>query len=380
MLLIAIALFTGIAYGLLQVFYILHWRSLRATDSPAPTETRPSVTLLVIARNEAGRIKTCLESLLAQDYPADRFEILVIDDHSTDGTLEVVAAMADRRIRGIRLADYPGYRQGVATKKSAITLAVDQAQHELILMTDADTGAGRKWISTHIDHHLRKKSVFQTGPVLIGHAQSPLALMQALEYHALMVVTGGGWSSGWHALANGANMFFTREAFRHVGGYAGNFTHASGDDMFLAEKMRLAFPSGVAFVCSLHAIVRTEAAATWADLFRQRRRWAGKNRALQDRWISRTWRFVGAVHVLLVLLWVAGLTGSHALLSGMILIGLKWIADAWLLQEGLAFSGDRTSWSKFAMSQLLYTGYVLAMGLSLLVQKSEESDRPEDPR
>jgi cellulose synthase/poly-beta-1,6-N-acetylglucosamine synthase-like glycosyltransferase len=364
MTLLILSATVGIAYGLLQGYYLLHWRTLK--PAPRASPDLPGVSVIIAARNEAAHIRACLDSLLAQDYPADKMEIVVIDDHSTDATFALAAQIADPRVRIIRLPDYPDYIRMPATKKSAITLGVDQAAHDLLLITDADTIPGPGWISAHVRCRRAANTVFQTGPVLIGNATSMIECMQAIEYHALMTVTGAGLASGLHDLANGANMAFTRQAFRSVGGYAGNFEYASGDDLFLAEKMRQAFPSGLAFVKEPQAIVRTEAMRTWPDLFAQRKRWAGKNSALRNPWIGRLWLFVGAVHLALAALLTTGLLGVTSIVPFLVLATCKIGADALLLREGIRFSGDMPLWRRFLPAQALYWAYVLAMGVWLL--------------
>jgi succinoglycan biosynthesis protein ExoA len=73
-------------------------------DRGAPA---PLVTIVVAARNEEGHIQACLEALLAQEYPRDRLEILVLDGRSTDLTREKAAGFADADDRVIVL-DNPG--------------------------------------------------------------------------------------------------------------------------------------------------------------------------------------------------------------------------------------------------------------------------------
>jgi cellulose synthase/poly-beta-1,6-N-acetylglucosamine synthase-like glycosyltransferase len=364
MTLLILSATVGIAYALLQGYYILHWRTLK--PAPAVSADQPGVSIIIAARNEAAHILACLDSLLVQGYPADKMEIVVVDDHSTDATAALVAQLADPRVRLLRLADYPAYIRRPATKKSAITLGVDQATHDLLVLTDADTVPKPGWISAHVRCRRAANTVFQTGPVLIGAATSMLDIMQAIEYHALMTVTGAGQVSGLHDLANGANMAFTRQAFRAVGGYAGNFEYASGDDLFLAEKMRQAFPSGLAFVKDPQAIVHTEAMHTWPALFAQRKRWAGKNNALRNPWIGRIWLFVGAVHLALAALLTTGLLGITSILPFLVLAMFKIGADALLLREGIGFTGDTSLWRRFLPAQALYWAYVLAMGTWLL--------------
>ena len=64
--------------------------------TPPLADAAPHLTVIIPARNEATNIGRCLRSLLAQDYPADRLKVLVIDDHSADDTAAIVRAIADR--------------------------------------------------------------------------------------------------------------------------------------------------------------------------------------------------------------------------------------------------------------------------------------------
>jgi chlorobactene glucosyltransferase len=84
---------------------VVTWLILRAINQrgllpgvaimpPLATEQAPRITVIVPARDEAGNICRCLNSLLAQDYPPSRLRVLVVDDHSTDGTAAIVRRIA----------------------------------------------------------------------------------------------------------------------------------------------------------------------------------------------------------------------------------------------------------------------------------------------
>src|SRR4051812_26786233 len=64
-----------------------------------PAEQAPHVAVIVPARNESANIRDCLQSLLAQCYPASRFGVLVVDDESADDTARIVAVMAEQNVR-----------------------------------------------------------------------------------------------------------------------------------------------------------------------------------------------------------------------------------------------------------------------------------------
>jgi len=136
-----------IAVGLVSFLLnlILNLKSLRKPhlDSKIP-EPAPFISVLIPARDEELNIKACIESLQKQDYP--NFEILVLDDHSSDDTANVVARMAakDERIQLIRSEPLP---EGWAGKPFACYQLAKIARGSWLLFVDADT--------THLSHMLR---------------------------------------------------------------------------------------------------------------------------------------------------------------------------------------------------------------------------------
>jgi biofilm PGA synthesis N-glycosyltransferase PgaC len=110
----------------LAVWGLARWRGRR----PAKAPITPSVTVVITAHNEARVIRDKIENTLALDYPADRLEILVGSDGSTDGTDEIVAEYA---ARGVRL-----HRQLARGGKAALLAAlVPQASGEIVVLSDA---------------------------------------------------------------------------------------------------------------------------------------------------------------------------------------------------------------------------------------------------
>jgi glycosyltransferase involved in cell wall biosynthesis len=111
-----------------------------ALEPVAPAEALPFVTVVVPCRNEEKHIGRCLESILANDYPKERMEILVLDGMSKDGTREIVATYA-QRFPCIRLVDNP--------KKhipAAMNLGIQKSRGETIIKMDAHSTFHREHI------------------------------------------------------------------------------------------------------------------------------------------------------------------------------------------------------------------------------------------
>lgn len=270
MIFLIIALVIASIYMAIQFQYIFYWKLIKPVIVPFDFTSSTGVSIIVVARNEADTVLTCLQGILSQSYPGHLVEILVIDDHSTDETINKVLSLRDESIQLLRLQHYPEYIFTPAYKKSAITLGVEKARHEMILVTDADCIHSKDWIRSVVYAFEQSNSRFQTAPVLLLPGRSLLEQMQELEILVYTLITGAGIQSRWHDMANGANMAFTKKAFQSVKGFQGNYQYASGDDMFLVEKMRTAFPDDIHFAKSTAAAVLTKGKTNWSDLLKQR--------------------------------------------------------------------------------------------------------------
>ena len=134
---------------LYAAFMIWTWAGLRRLRPLEPSEYQPMVTILVIARNEEDNLPVLLNSLRTQTYPADRLEIIVVDDGSSDNTWEILSRHTDRmpNLTPIQLLDVPA---GWAPKKWALTTAIEGARGEILLATDADCLPGPQWAETMV--------------------------------------------------------------------------------------------------------------------------------------------------------------------------------------------------------------------------------------
>jgi chlorobactene glucosyltransferase len=213
------------------------WAVRRLGGYPRPSHY-PRASVLVPARNEEANIGPCVRSLLAQDYPD--FEVLVLDDGSTDATEAVVTALAagDRRLRvlkGATLAD------GWLGKHWACHQLAQAADGALLLFTDADT--------RHHPHTLRDAVA-----ALIAEEADLLTALpweEVVSWSERLVVPIFQWSclsfmpiGLAHRLptpalsaAIGQFMLFRRRAYEAIGGYAA-VRQDTVDDMALGRRIK----------------------------------------------------------------------------------------------------------------------------------------------
>lgn len=253
------------------------WREAIEAAWPGNTDAsdeQPAarVSLIVPARNAAGTLTALLQDLHAQQWPKEAVEVFVVDDGSEDGTAELVRAMA-KRWPGLLLVQAEG-----KGKKAAISEGVRRAQGEWVLLTDADARCGPLRVPRIMQHVHGSGLDLLLLPVGTRAHGGMIQQLQADEQAALLGVGAGTALQGGAVLANGANMAFRRSAFLEVGGYAGD-TWASGDDMFLLQRMRKARRQ-VGYLLHPDVLVTVDAEPTFAGFWAQRLRWAGKMRAM----------------------------------------------------------------------------------------------------
>jgi len=209
----------GLVLFMLNLFLNLRVLKRPRADS-RPPEPAPLISVLVPARDEEANIETCLKSLKSQDYP--NFEILVLDDHSSDNTAAIVGRMAaeDKRIRLFRSEPLP---EGWAGKPFACYQLAQRAKGSWLLFVDADT--------IHAPHMLRgvlpiaiesKIGMLSGFPRQIANSLPQKVAIPVL-YFVIM-----SWLPIWWlhrsrkprpSLAIGQFLLFSREAYWKIGGH-----------------------------------------------------------------------------------------------------------------------------------------------------------------
>lgn len=237
---------SGIASVL--IFWLIVWhRWSRQAGRPLPTVSAPNrsplknpplVSIIVPARNEAHQITACVRSLLAQDYP--RFEVIVVDDCSEDGTGALVAHLAetDARLTMVRGSPLP---EGWMGKAHACYQGYCRAQGDWLLFTDADTEHASFLLSGVMAHMLDSGASFAT---VLARQRHPsfgvyLANLAAFTY-IFMVVDPKGFTNprSRQSLVNGQFLLFSQEAYEAIGTHAA-VRHYSSTDVSLGYLAKL---------------------------------------------------------------------------------------------------------------------------------------------
>jgi cellulose synthase/poly-beta-1,6-N-acetylglucosamine synthase-like glycosyltransferase len=254
-------------YSAMIVYAISGWKKLLVEEEKTPTL---GVSVLVAARNESVNIETVVRDIFNQSYSTELFELIVVDDHSEDDTWEKCSALQ---------AEFPNLKvlsnKHGDGKKAALQTGIVQAKYGIIATVDADCRVPSEWLISMMSHWEETQTKMLLGPVVLEPAVTVLERVQSLEMLAIMGLTGGFASHQRPIMANGANLFFDKNAFIELGGY-GNSENPSGDDVFTMLKFSEKWPDSVRFVKHYEAVVSTRPQPTYSTFWQQRKRWLSK--------------------------------------------------------------------------------------------------------
>ncbi len=232
-LIMLILVFAGVLISLSNAFWLKRLDDFNSTES----SSMPLVSILVPARNEERNIAACLKSLLAQDYP--NFEVIVLDDHSTDETALILADLL-RDHSKIQVLQGKTLPAGWPGKHWACHQLSQAARGELLLFTDADT--------RHAPQTLRRAVIGmqKEGADLL----SALPRQEVVSWSEKLIVPFMNWAIHsylplrlaqrmqlpFFSLTIGQFMLFRKEAFAAVGGFT-SATHNVNDDVALGRAI-----------------------------------------------------------------------------------------------------------------------------------------------
>lgn len=347
--LICIAAFTFGLFNLKERFHSINKNNL------------VKVSVLIAARNEEKNIEKLLESLKKQSFPKELFEVIIVNDHSTDNTDEIINDFINKN----KELDVKLLKAEKKGKKHAISQALHTAINELVIVTDADCVLNDLWIESIVGFYQEEKCKMILAPVLLSPAENLFEKMQVLEHLSLIGSTAGSASIGFPVMCNGANMAYERKAALEVEKFRKDFDIPSGDDMFLLEQFVKCYGhNNVKFLLSKSAVVKTKTCKTIKDFFRQRRRWVSKTKSYTS------WKvIVTALIVLFFNLSIISLLVSAffvpALWSIYILLTLlKFFIDFPLLKNITNFMNQGSLLKWVLPLEIIYPFYVVFTALS----------------
>ncbi len=334
------------------------------------------ISVIIPARNEEHNITKCLEAVLAQSYPKELYEVIVVDDHSTDKTYDTVTATnTDKQLRCIKLSQYIHDKDVTSYKKLALSTGIAEASGELIVTTDADTFMSADWLKSIAALYEEKHPVMIVGPVCFVNSNRFVEVFQSLDFISMQGITVATLKLRMGNMCNGANLAFSKSAFDKVKGYDGIDHIASGDDYLLMTKMRKYYPNGIKYLNSDAAIVSTAPQPDWRSFFQQRIRWASKSGKYNDYRLTAVLMLVYLFNLVLLITAVVSIFQPEYLLHLFIILIGKGIAEMLFLYPVAKFYNQTRELVFFPIFEPIHITYIVLAGFFGFIGKYEWKGR-----
>ncbi|MFZ3020398.1 MAG: glycosyltransferase [Minisyncoccia bacterium] len=260
-----ISIFSGLFISLFfEVFILITYferKHLIKTESAKEPTYFPSTTIIVPCFNEEKTVAQTIESLLALDYPKDKFHIIAVDDGSSDKTLEVLSQYKNNPSVSVHSKRNGG-------KFTALNLGLSLTKSELVGCLDADSFVDSQALKRVVSYFDDKNTMAVTPSVVVYQPKNIIELIQKVEYTWGELLRKTMSFIGAVYVTPGPFSIFRSEVFKKLGGY--KHAHHT-EDFEIALRMH---QSKFKIVNAHDALVYTKAPKTVRALIKQRTRWS----------------------------------------------------------------------------------------------------------
>lgn len=358
-----IAFFVVVGIQLIYFLFIFTATAFYKEESETPTKL-PGVSVVVAAWNELENLRALLPILESQQYPD--FEVIVIDDRSTDDTYDFLLIEGEQfsRLRFIRIDKTPPH---ISAKKYALTLALKSSQKEVILVTDADCRpTSHEWIRLMASKLIPGKDIvlgfspYYQFPGFLNRFIRFETFYTAVQYISL-ALQGSPYMGVGRNLMYRKNLFFKNKGF---------FSHkdiiGGDDDLFMNE---VATSENTAVCLNPHAFTYSMPKKTFDEWYLQKRRHlsVGKHYKFKNKLILG---ILSLTHILSwVLFGVVALTAPEQIILTASVFGVRLLVEWIVLGLANGKLGHTIHWVALPFFDFLYFIYYSVIGIITLFSK-----------
>lgn len=359
---------------LIAIYWCVSLLLLRGTYASAPSvvlleDKLPRVSVLIAARNEEHRLPGCLESLLQSHYPADKLQIVVVNDRSSDRTGEIAASFArhDARVMAVTCTRF---LQNMSGKTNALCDGMEHASGEIILLTDADCLVPPHWVRAMVTQFTAEVglvggfTLLSPSPALrnllpASYRASFFGKIQTLDWMYLLTVGAGAAGLDKPVSILGNNFGFRRAAYEQSGGYA-KLGFSIIEDFALMRKILEHTKWRMRFALNADTAIFSFPAPTWREYIDQRQRWAAGGKEVG---VFAKFLMLAAFFAHVMLLFATVLAPSAAFFGGIAVL----LMDGLLIWRGAAALRYRAALKYFPLFELYFILYSLVLALVVLL-------------
>ncbi|MDP3353484.1 MAG: glycosyltransferase [Flavobacteriaceae bacterium] len=360
-------------YLLLIIFLAIGVKKLKVFIG-FKTHQQNSFSIIIPFRNEAQNLNALLESLRKIQYSQEQFEIIFVNDSSTDNSVNIVEDFIIQN-SAFQIKILHNNLKALSPKKEALEKSIKIAKYEWIVTTDADCVVPNLWLKTLNEFIELSNCDMIVAPVVFTTNHTFLQDFQQLDFLSLMGATQGGFAVGYPFLCNGANLCYRKSVFNDVDGFEGNKKMASGDDIFLMEKFLTRNKNSIKYLKSYNAIVKSQPQKSIKEFINQRIRWASKTTAYKNNSGKIVGVIVLSMNFLLFISFIFLYLKWISLVEILLFWILKIVVDYFLLLMISQFYQTKIAIKKYLIFSLIYPFYTVIIGLLSFSKKYEWKGR-----
>lgn len=348
-----------------MVYIIIGWlKQQKKAAFQQANNPQNKISVVIAFRNESNSLSACLTALEKQLFSTNLFEVILVNDHSEDDSIQQIEKhqiKSKLRIQLLHLSSEYG-------KKAALQHGVENAKYEIIASTDADCEVPENWLSYINQSFSNNETAMLLGPVGFKEQTSGNLLLdsfQELDFLAMQALTFGALGNNLPILNNGANIAYRKAVFENVSGFDNHKT-PSGDDVFLLEKF-IQQKEAINGILDTNFIVNTAKTSTFSAFLQQRLRWASKAKKYKNSNLIYFSSIVYISNLIQLLIYAEILLVDSFWVVGIILLTSKWLIDFILLYLAANFFNKKKHLVLFVFVVLIYPIYIVSIGLLALI-------------
>jgi len=347
-------------YSLFLISILRGLRRLKQSNNDLSPDDYISV--IIPFRNESDNIFNNIESICSQNHPKEKYEVIYVDDNSSDDSLKKLGEFT--KPDNIKILSLPKEYSPNAHKKRAIRYGIEQSKGDIIVTTDADCIYTDDWLSSLVNN-FDDTVGFVAGPVEFKDNGDVFSKLQKLEFAGLIFTGAGLIGAGKPTICNAANIAYRKKVFDEVKGFEYDMDLSSGDDELLMQKIAQDTEYKVKFSLDKSSIVKTTSNKTLNEFYHQRKRWASKglfykNKNLVTKLILIYLFYVGLIIQPLLMVFFF----TFFVITFSVSIAFKFLLEYLILSKGkkLLFPSLPLHW--FFLAEILQVPYIIIAGLT----------------
>jgi len=331
------------------------------------------ISIIIPFRNESENILQILESIENQNYPVEKYEVIFVNDSSTDDSLNKLNN--NIKSKNIRVISVPENFAKQAHKKRAIRFGIENSKGEIIVTTDADCILKPNWLKTLLNG-FDEKTALISGPVEFIEGKGLFYKLQKLEFTSLIITGAGLIGINKPMICNGANLTYRKNAFYEVGGFDGQLSLSSGDDEILMQRIWKKRKYKIKFCASKEAMSLTKANKNIKEFYNQRKRWASKGLFYE---LKSTILSIASIFLfylsLVLLLGLSFFKLDFYLPLFAAVFTVKIFLEYLVMHKGCSILFNKNILKYFFIAEILHIPYIIISGISGIFGNFSWKDR-----